>query len=122
MLLRVSAKKPVTKKVPKPATVAEAAAAARAAVTETAVTVTVTEPIEIKETNDANAWEAKALKTIDDPDFNYSDADPDAKQWDAAFESLRVRGFMNIVQDPKNPNDSLFVMTLKGREALAKLS
>jgi len=69
-----------------------------------------------------STWELKALKTIDDPDFTYSDADPDAKNWDAAFESLRVRGFMNIVQNPKNPNDSLFVMTQKGRDALAKLS
>ena len=69
-----------------------------------------------------NAWELKALKTIDDPNFTYADSDPDAKQWDAAFESLRVRGFMNIVQDPKNPNDSLFVMTPKGREALARLA
>jgi hypothetical protein len=69
-----------------------------------------------------NEWERKALKTIDDPNFTYSDADPDAKKWDAAFESLRVRGFMNIVPNPANLNDSLFVMTSKGREALAGLS
>jgi len=69
-----------------------------------------------------DTWELKALKTIDDPDFTYSDADPNAKKWDAAFESLRVRGFMNIVPNPANLNDSLFVMTSKGREALAKLT
>jgi len=66
-----------------------------------------------------STWELKALKTIDDPDFAYSDVDPDAKNWDAAFESLRARGFMNIVRNPKNPNDSLFVLTKKGRDALA---
>lgn len=109
--MKTSARKPSTKKVPKSAAVPK----------ETAATVTVTEPIEIKETNDVAVWEVKALKTIDDPDFTYADTDPDAKLWDAAFASLQSKGFMIVEQDPKNPQNSLFVMTTAGREALDQL-
>jgi len=107
-----SAKKPVAKKVPK--TAASEAAAIRIAVKETSTEVS-------PETTPATteAWEVKALKTIDDPNFTYSDADPDAPRWDAAFASLQAKGFMTITQNPANPNDSLFVMTPQGREALS---
>jgi len=40
------------------------------------------------------AWEEKALRTLNDPNFTYSDSDPDAKHWDAAFESLKAKGLM----------------------------
>jgi hypothetical protein len=41
-------------------------------------------------------WEMKALKTLNDPNFTYSDADPDAPRWDAAFESLKARGLLYV--------------------------
>jgi len=65
-------------------------------------------------------WEAKALELVEDPDFMYSDADPDAKHWDAAFAALQQKGLMTIERHPKNPNDSLFVLTHAGRAALSK--
>jgi hypothetical protein len=64
-------------------------------------------------------WEARALRVIDDPHFTYSDADPDAKNWDMAFDALHAKGFMTITQDPANPQNSLFVMTPHGREVLS---
>jgi hypothetical protein len=41
-------------------------------------------------------WEERALRALADPDFRYSDSDPDAKKWDAAFESLKAKGLMYV--------------------------
>jgi hypothetical protein len=125
----MKAKKPVTKKVPKRATRDETQpdlgiAEVRATAAAEAMAIVMGEtPVEIKkdETNDAEVWELRALMLVDDPDFTYSDADPDAPRWDAAFAALQTKGLMTIEQDPKNPNNSLFVMTAAGREALDQL-
>ena len=41
-------------------------------------------------------WEMKALRTLGDPSFKYSDEDPDAPHWDAAFEGLKAKGLLYV--------------------------